>query len=153
MDGEPAGDGRATSESPDHGDAIRAVLSELAVVNRRAAVRARGGDATLTLVDHSLVDLVTKHPGVTAADIARHLHLDRSTISRQLGGLRSRGLVEAVHERGRAQGLHVTDAGRRALRSSRSAHEAGLRERLAGWPTDDIELLATLLARLNSASL
>ncbi|MFZ7087728.1 MarR family winged helix-turn-helix transcriptional regulator [Curtobacterium sp. RRHDQ10] len=132
-------------------DVARA-YAELSRITRRAAVRARGPESALSIVDHSLVDFVAQHPGCMAIDIARSLRLNRSTISRQLAGLVRAGLVETVDGgTGNGKPLGVTETGRTSLQRSVRLHRDSLEERLASWSDDDVALLAGLLERLGAA--
>ncbi|WP_156364062.1 MarR family winged helix-turn-helix transcriptional regulator [Curtobacterium sp. Leaf261] len=132
-------------------DVTRA-YAELSRITRRAAVRARGPEAALSIVDHSLVDFVAQHPGCMAIDIARFLRLNRSTISRQLAGLVRAGLIETTDGgSGNAKPLGVTETGRAALVRSVRVHRDSLDARLADWSDDDVALLAGLLERLGAA--
>jgi DNA-binding MarR family transcriptional regulator len=131
---------------------IARAYTELARITRRASIRARGVETALSVVDHSLVDFVSQHPGCMAIDIARYLRLNRSTISRQLAGLVATGLVETMDGgAGNAKPLQATDAGRHALERSVRLHREGLEQRLADWSDDDVALLAGLLERLGAA--
>lgn len=150
-DGGPAAavGGAAT---PERAASVTRAYTELARITRRAAVRARGPEAALSIVDHSLVDFVARHEGCMAIDIARYLRLNRSTISRQLSGLLAAGLIEHVDGgTGNAKPLAVTPAGEAALARSVRVHRAGLEQRLASWSDDDVALLAGLLERLGAA--
>ena len=131
---------------------VSKVYTELSRITRRAAIRARGPESSLSVVDHSLVDFIQQHPGCMAIDIARYLRLNRSTISRQLSGLLAAGLVETVDGGvGNAKPLGVTDAGHEAFERSLRMHRNGLEARLADWSDDDVALLAGLLERLGVA--
>lgn len=130
--------------------AVGKVFEELAVVNRRAELRARSAESPLTLVEHALLDLVRSNPDVTAADLARMLQLNRSTTSRQLAGLIRSGYVSVQPRPGRAQAVRLTEAGSAALAASRSAHLRSLEARLADWSTSDIDAFATTLASFNT---
>jgi DNA-binding MarR family transcriptional regulator len=131
---------------------VSKVYTELSRITRRAAIRARGPESSLSVVDQSLVDFIEQHPGCMAIDIARYLRLNRSTISRQLAGLLAAGLVETIDGGiGNAKPLGVTDAGRAAYERSLRMHRNGLETRLRGWSDDDVALLAGLLERLGAA--
>jgi DNA-binding MarR family transcriptional regulator len=131
------------------GTAIAHVFEELAVVNRRAAVRARSAASPLTLVEHELLDLIRSNPGITAADLARTLQLNRSTTSRQLAGLIHGSYLEIQPGPGRAQAVRLTPAGDAALAASRAAHLNGLESRLGTWPTSEIVAFAEVLGAFN----
>jgi DNA-binding MarR family transcriptional regulator len=131
------------------GRAVAHVFEELAVVNRRAAVRARSAESPLTLVEHELLDLVRSDPGITAADLARTLQLNRSTTSRQLAGLLRESYLEIQPGPGRAQAVRLTAAGEAALAASRAAHLRSLESRLGAWPTSRIVEFAEVLGAFN----
>ena len=89
------------------------------------------------------------HPRVS--ELAEHLHLDLSTVSRQVTQLRQRGLVRTCPDPadGRSQQLTLTDDGRDELRRTRRALVAELLQRLSSWDDADVEALAHLLQRLS----
>jgi DNA-binding MarR family transcriptional regulator len=134
---------------------IDTVYAELETVSRRAVARARHKSAPLSFVEHSLVTFIATHPGCRATDIAADFGLNRSTVSRQLGGLVELGLVEpgegvAVEGR-RGQALALTARGRDLLARSVDANRSALADRLEGWTADEVDALAAALHRLNSA--
>ncbi|GIG27777.1 MarR family winged helix-turn-helix transcriptional regulator [Cellulomonas marina] len=88
------------------------------------------------------------HPRVS--ELADHLHLDLSTVSRKVAHLRDLHLVEAAPHPldGRAQQLTVTPAGLDELRRVRRSLVDDLVRRLAGWDDADVATLTTLLGRL-----
>ncbi|MBF4600321.1 winged helix-turn-helix transcriptional regulator [Frigoribacterium sp. VKM Ac-1396] len=138
---------------------IDTVYSELETVSRRAVARARHKSAPLSFVEHSLVTFIAANPGCRATDIAADFGLNRSTVSRQLGGLVELGLVEpgaaavgtAGGEARRGQALALTDRGRELLARSVDANRSALADRLAGWTAAEVDALAAALHRLNSA--
>ena len=143
-----------TAEADDPGprdDAIGRVYEELATITRRASVRERAAGSPLTLVDHGLLALVRAQPGISPAELARVLGLNRSTTSRQIAALDRAGLLERVEGRGRVYDLRLTPAGATALATSRAAHVTALESRLADWGTDRVDALADLLAEFNAA--
>lgn len=132
-------------------EAIARLYEELATITRRASARERAGESPLTLVDHGLLELVRARPGISPADLARTLGLNRSTTSRQIAALARSGLLERGEGRGGRYDVTITAAGDRALRSSRAAHLAALESRLGGWEADRIRELAAVLAEFNGA--
>ncbi|WP_432562367.1 MarR family winged helix-turn-helix transcriptional regulator [Kineococcus sp. SYSU DK003] len=90
------------------------------------------------------------HPRVS--ELAEHLRLDVSTVSRQVAHLRQRGLLEATPDPvdGRSQQLSLTAAGLDELRRSRRALVEDITGRLADWDDADVETLAELLGRLGA---
>lgn len=132
-------------------DSIARLYAELATITRRASVRERSGDSPLTLVDHGLLELVRTQPGISPAELARVLGLNRSTTSRQIAALARAGLLDRGEGRGGTYALSLTAAGSRALASSRDAHLDALESRLAGWDADRIRGLAAVLSEFNAA--
>jgi DNA-binding MarR family transcriptional regulator len=97
-----------------------------------------------------LVCSMNSTPGITAADLARSLKLNRSTTSRQLAALmRSQFVAVPPGSTGRAQAVRITERGVEALAASRNAHLDRLEERLSAWSTGDIAPFADVLAAFN----
>ncbi|MFT3716932.1 MAG: MarR family transcriptional regulator [Gordonia sp. (in: high G+C Gram-positive bacteria)] len=107
----------------------------------------------LTFVEYSLLALIDDHPGIGGAEIAERARIDKSTASRQITALTSRGLVDRRRDADepRAQRLHLTEDGRDLLDVIRDASSAAIQERLTGWPDDDVAVFARLLHRFNNA--
>jgi DNA-binding MarR family transcriptional regulator len=85
------------------------------------------------------------------SELAEHLHLDLSTVSRQVAQLRQRRLLDASPDPadGRSQQLTLTPNGRSELRRARRALVGELAQRLGDWDDADVEHLAHLLNRLS----
>ena len=134
---------------------IDTVYSELETVSRRAVARARHKSAPLSFVEHSLVTFIASNPGCRATDIAADFGLNRSTVSRQLGGLVELGLVESgegvMADGRRGQALTLTARGHDLLARSVDANRSALADRLKGWTAGEVDALAAALHRLNSA--
>ena len=98
-----------------------------------------------------LAHLVAEGPQRVSV-LAKAVHSDPSTVSRQVAQLVGRNLVERgpdPHD-GRAARLSATDTGRRVYddhRLIRNQHTAAVG---AAWPTADVRCLVTLLGRLNT---
>jgi len=101
----------------------------------------------------SVLAAVTDLGPLRPTEVAAHLHLDISVVSRQLSSLDRDSLVERVTDPvdGRAQLVRVTEAGRQFLGILRERAAERLAERLAGWSDDDIEMLSGLLRRLEES--
>ncbi|WP_348789772.1 MarR family winged helix-turn-helix transcriptional regulator [Leifsonia sp. NPDC080035] len=138
---------------PGREDAIARVHRELTLVGRRGTARVRRENEALSVVDRSLLTFIDEHPGCRAVDIAAHLQLNRSTVSRQLGALFGHDLVEAaaVESGGRGLSLRLTAAGRAALDASARSLLTTMTHRLGDWSEDDIERFAEMLERYNAA--
>jgi DNA-binding MarR family transcriptional regulator len=90
-----------------------------------------------------------QHPRVS--ELAEHLHLDMSTVSRQVTHLRQRHLLRASPDPadGRSQRLSVTEEGMAELRRWRGAMVAELVQRLQDWHDVDVDTLTSMLSRLS----
>ena len=93
-----------------------------------------------------------EHPRVS--ELAEHLHLDLSTVSRQVAQLRHRGLLGACPDPadGRSQQLTLTDEGRVELRRTRRALVGELAECLSDSDDADVKALVGLLVRISRTS-
>jgi DNA-binding MarR family transcriptional regulator len=90
--------------------------------------------------------------GCRATDLAAHYALDKSTVSRQVAGLERAGLIERGPDPAdqRVQVLNLTPSGRHILAQVTESRRAAFRERLAGWPTEDLSRFAEYLVRYNA---
>jgi DNA-binding MarR family transcriptional regulator len=85
--------------------------------------------------------------------LARELHLDSSTVTRQVSVLESSGLVtrRVDPNDGRSWLIDLTPRGRKAMRTiERGRHEA-IDSMLGGWPSDEVHDLARMISKLNLA--
>jgi DNA-binding MarR family transcriptional regulator len=99
----------------------------------------------------AVLDAVRHFRRPRVSEVADHLALDLSTVSRQVAHLRHRGLLAACPDPddGRSQRLTVTTAGINELRRYRHDLVDRLVERLADWDDADVDTLTTLLSRLD----
>ena len=83
------------------------------------------------------------------SEIAERVHLDISTVSRQVSALVGQGSVSRVADPsdGRAHMLALTDDGRQLLTQLRDRRNGWLGEVTAEWSDDDIATFASLLRR------
>lgn len=86
-----------------------------------------------------------------ASDLAAHLGLDLSTVSRHVTSLHKQGLVDRSPDPadGRASLLQVTPRGEEVLGAVMDQRRALLTSALSSWTDDEREALATMLARLD----
>ncbi len=91
--------------------------------------------------------------GTRLSDLAAMRGFDTSTMSRRVSHLCETGLLERSPDPqdGRAQLLHVSDEGRRALAEERARRVRLITESLGEWTPDDKSELARLLSRLNDS--
>ncbi|GGT05209.1 DNA-binding MarR family transcriptional regulator [Streptomyces griseoviridis] len=133
------------------GAAEEVIHRELTAFARRARASAGRMHPELSLVSYTLLGHLEERDGCRATDLAAHYALDKSTVSRQVSALERAGLIERRPDPddARVQVLHLTEAGRRILAQVTESRRAAFRERLAGWPEDDLVRFATYLARYN----
>jgi len=88
---------------------------------------------------------------LTIQALARRLHVDLSTMSRQIGAMERKGLVKRVPaaDDPRAHWVTATPSGHRSFDSMRAARRAVYQEILRDWSRADQEQLAAALQRLN----
>lgn len=118
-------------------------------------VRLGAAEAAATRLDRSgyllLTRLETTGP-MSISDLADTLHLDVSTVTRQIAPLRRARLIESVPAQGRrGSEFRLSDAGRTELRAVRSARRELMAEVTAGWTNEERATFADLLARFNVA--
>ncbi|MEV7435756.1 MarR family winged helix-turn-helix transcriptional regulator [Streptomyces griseoviridis] len=136
----------------DAADAVEVIQREMTVFARRARASAGRMHPELSLVSYTLLGHLEESGGCRATDLAAHYALDKSTVSRQVTALERTGLVERRQdaEDHRVQVLQLTDAGRRILAQVTESRRAAFRERLAEWPSADLERFADYLVRYNT---
>ena len=85
-------------------------------------------------------------------DLADALHVDPSTVSRQVSTLVGLGLIDRGPDPddGRAQRLGVTPEGAELLTQLRTHRDAWLEQVLTDWQPDDIERFSAYLARFGA---
>ena len=126
-------------------DDLVAALSALVTQLKR-----RSGDPEASARAFLLGHVERMEP-VRATDLADHVGLDVSTISRHLRGLEDAGLLERSPDPDdrRASLLHVTDEGRLFLDRSARARIALLASATARWSPAEVAELSRLLTRLS----
>ncbi|WP_369252032.1 MarR family winged helix-turn-helix transcriptional regulator [Streptomyces sp. R41] len=125
----------------------------MTVFARRARASAGRMHPELSLVSYTLLGHLEESGGCRATDLASHYALDKSTVSRQVAALERAGLIERRldPEDHRVQVLHLTEAGTRILAQVTESRREAFRERLTGWPEEDLERFAAYLVHYNSA--
>ena len=86
-------------------------------------------------------------------DLAQQLHLDSSTVTRQVGVLESDGLVtrHVDPDDGRSWLIGLTSHGRKAMRTVERGRQHAIDSMLRGWPTGEVHDLARMITKLNLA--
>ncbi|MFF6953344.1 MarR family winged helix-turn-helix transcriptional regulator [Streptomyces iakyrus] len=133
-------------------DAVETIQREMTVFARRARAAAGRLHPELSLVSYTLLGHLEESGGCRATDLAAHYALDKSTVSRQVAGLERAGLIERRPDPAdqRVQVLHLTRSGRHVLAQVTESRRAAFRERLAGWPEEDLSRFAEYLVRYNA---
>ncbi|MFF5969385.1 MarR family winged helix-turn-helix transcriptional regulator [Streptomyces collinus] len=133
-------------------DAVETIQREMTVFARRARAAAGRMHPELSLVSYTLLGHLEESGGCRATDLAAHYALDKSTVSRQVAGLERAGLIERRPDPAdqRVQVLHLTRSGRHILAQVTESRRAAFRERLAGWPAEDLSRFAEYLVRYNA---
>jgi DNA-binding MarR family transcriptional regulator len=131
---------------PGTGDVTQQILHELTLYGRRVRTLVQRLHPDLSFVGYTMLGHVYDEGGCRAVDLARVYELDKSTVSRQVGDLIRRGLLD----RDQAGVLTVTRAGNRLLGDARRQQLTLLEERLSGWTADERRTFADLLRRYNA---
>jgi DNA-binding MarR family transcriptional regulator len=134
--------------------AVETIQREMTVFARRARASAGRMHPELSLVAYTLLGHLEESGGCRATDLAAHYALDKSTVSRQVAALEKAGLIgrRTDPEDHRVQVLHLSEAGEEILAQVTRSRRAAFRERLGGWPEDDLTRFAAYLERYNAAA-
>jgi DNA-binding MarR family transcriptional regulator len=126
-----------------------ALLLRLAESNRRRTARLEG---TLERSAYLALRQLAEHGPCGINEIADHLRLDASTVTRQVLAMEAAGYVTRQRDDrdGRRAVVTMTDAGAAALTSTRRARAEVYDDLLVDWSQDDRQLLADVLTRLNT---
>ncbi|WP_326725135.1 MULTISPECIES: MarR family winged helix-turn-helix transcriptional regulator [unclassified Streptomyces] len=133
--------------------AVETIQREMTSFARRARASAGRMHPELSLVSYTLLGHLEERGGCRATDLAAHYALDKSTVSRQVAALERSGLIERRldPEDHRVQVLHLTETGTEILAQVTESRREAFRERLAGWPEEDLARFASYLLRYNAA--
>lgn len=134
--------------------AVETIQREMTIFARRARASAGRMHPELSLVSYTLLGHLEEVGGCRATDLAAHYALDKSTVSRQVAALERARLIERRldPEDHRVSLLHLTGAGQEILAQVTRRRRAVFRERLAGWPEEDLRRFAAYLERYNAQS-
>jgi DNA-binding MarR family transcriptional regulator len=127
-----------------------ALLLRLADRNRRRSSRL---DGTLERSAYLALSRLAADGPLSVNEIADHLRLDASTVTRQVLAMESAGYVtrERDENDGRRVVITMTPEGAAALQATSTARHDVYREIVAGWDAVDRRELGRLLTRLNAA--
>jgi DNA-binding MarR family transcriptional regulator len=143
----------AVASRDEHIADIEYAVAEL--VRRLVATRPRHpGVAALDRSAYLILHEVLRAPDpLTIQALARRLHVDLSTMSRQITAMERKALIDRVPAANdpRAHWVTATASGRRGFESMRAARQAVYQEILRDWSRADQEQLAVALQRLNQS--
>jgi DNA-binding MarR family transcriptional regulator len=85
--------------------------------------------------------------------LAEELHLDSSTVTRQVSALESGGFVsrQVDPNDGRSWLIDLTPRGRRSMRTVERGRRQAIDSMLGGWQSEELHHLARAIAKLNLA--
>lgn len=85
--------------------------------------------------------------------LARELHLDSSTVTRQVSVLEAGSFVtrRVDPDDGRSWLIDLTPRGRKAMRALERGRNQAIDSMLGGWPSQEIHDLARMITKLNLA--
>jgi len=101
---------------------------------------------------YGLLTVIRKSGPIRLTELASCIGVGKPSVSRQIAFLESIGLVlkEADPLDGRAQTIRLTAEGEEKMHQVQDARRQVFRERLGEWPVEDLEALATYMAKLNA---
>ena len=101
---------------------------------------------------YGLLTVIRREGPIRLTDLALNIGVGKPSVSRQIAFLESIGLVskEADPLDGRAQAIRLTPRGEEKMHQVQDARREVFRERLGEWPLEDLQTLATYMAKLNA---
>ncbi|KKK03554.1 MarR family winged helix-turn-helix transcriptional regulator [Micromonospora sp. HK10] len=136
-------------------ETLRAVEHELTALLRRGRALsweiAREVHPNLEPNAYGLLLWLRRSGSIRLTDLAVRLGIGKGTLSRQINGLESLGLVRRDPDPTdrRAAQLSLTEEGTRRFDSARAARLGQIRRSLQSWPERDVEDFARLMHRFN----
>jgi DNA-binding MarR family transcriptional regulator len=137
-------------------ETLRALEHEMGVLVRRLrrviAERAKMVHPDLSPVAYSMLMALHDSGPRRASDLVDQFSIDKGAVSRQVQALLELDLIERTPdpEDRRAAILAITEEGQRRLKKVMQTRRAEVRERLAGWDTDELSDFVTALGRYNA---
>lgn len=146
-----------TGDADARTDALLHLEQELAVLVRRVrrviGQRARSVHPDLQPVSYLILGYLARSEPLRAVDLCGVFDMDKGAVSRQVQHLLDLGLVDRTPdpEDGRATLISVSEEGRDRLGDVAQHRRKLVAERLSDWSPDELDHLATLLSRYNTA--
>jgi len=138
-------------------ETLRSLEHEMGVLVRRLrrviAERAKMVHPDLSPVAYSMLVALHDSGPRRASDLVGQFSIDKGAVSRQVQALLELGMIERTPdpEDRRAAILAITEEGERRLKKIMRTRREELRDRLAGWETDDLDDFVTALGRYNAS--
>jgi DNA-binding MarR family transcriptional regulator len=101
---------------------------------------------------YGLLSVIRGQGPIRLTELASCIGVGKPSVSRQIAFLESLGLVskEADPIDGRAQSIRLTPKGEEKMHQVQDARREVFRERLAEWPAEELQTLASYMAKLNA---
>ena len=101
---------------------------------------------------YGLLSVIRRQGPIRLTELASCIGVGKPSVSRQIAFLEGLGLVskEADPLDGRAQSIRLTPKGEEKMHQVQDARREVFRERLAEWPPEELQALATYMAKLNA---
>ena len=140
-------------EQADRARRVAAVEFETMVLGRHMVHNARRRTGALETSAYLLLTRLQAQGPMSLPQLSEAFGLDVSTLNRQTAALLRAGLAERIADPdgGLARKFRLTEAGERRLEEEREGNRAGLGRVLADWDEGEIDLLADVLRRYNTA--
>ncbi len=135
------------------GLAVEPLEAELALLVRGLEAVQRRRVYPLERAHYLLIRLIEEEGPKAIGEIARHLLLDASTVTRQVSAMADAGLVhkELNPSDARSALIHVTEAGLEKAAKMRLERFARLERLFNDWSEEDRSECAAVIARLNKS--
>jgi DNA-binding MarR family transcriptional regulator len=139
------------------GDALADLEAEMAAVWQLSRARTRElaheVHPRLDPTAYPLIAALSRAEAMRPSEMMRALHLDASTVSRQISAVQRLGLVTRVPDPSdaRARLVALTPAARERVAEVRGEHLTRFEASLSDWPAEDVAELARLLRRLRES--
>lgn len=145
---------RATENSVDA--ALRTVEHQISLFWRRGRALSqqlsREVHPDMEPAAYGLLTVIRREGPIRLTELASCIGVGKPSVSRQIAFLESIGLVskEADPLDGRAQTIQLTPKGEEKMHQVQDARREVFRERLGEWPVEELQTLATYMAKLNA---
>lgn len=131
-------------------EAIHAVMRLARALQHRAM---RAQDSELSPMEGKVLGFFARHAGATLSDLATHSGRDKGQLARLVGGLRDRGLLQAVvdeHDR-RVTRLHLAGPAQAQHETLMQLRRHLSQQAASGLSTQEHKQLLKLLAKIQDA--